>query len=170
MGSIWLQESLKDRTRKKKVRVKRLEDATVLDLKMEKGAKNQGMCVASRSWNRQGKGFSMLPEPPERTKPMTPWFLAQREQFLLLISRIRGSGNHVWLRDPMDCSPSGCSYHGISQARILEWVAVSSSRGSSLPRDQIHASCLAGRFLTTEPPEELISRITTKLISIVLRH
>ena len=39
---------------------------------MEKGAKNQGTCVASRSGNRQGKGFSMLPEPPERMKPMTP--------------------------------------------------------------------------------------------------
>ena len=37
----------------------------------------------------------------------------------------------VWLCDPMDCSPSGSSVHGISQARVLEWVAISSSRGSS---------------------------------------
>ena len=35
------------------------------------------------------------------------------------------------LCDPMDCSPMGSSAHGISQARILEWVAVSFSRGSS---------------------------------------
>ena len=35
----------------------------------------------------------------------------------------------------MDCSPPGSSVHGISQARILEWVAISSSRGSSWPRD-----------------------------------
>ena len=40
--------------------------------------------------------------------------------------------------DPLGCSPPGCSVHGISQARILEWVAVSSSRGSSRPRDQTH--------------------------------
>ena len=40
------------------------------------------------------------------------------------------------LRDPMDCSPSGSSVHGIFQARILEWVAISSSRGSSQPRIQ----------------------------------
>ena len=40
------------------------------------------------------------------------------------------------LYDPMDCSPPGSSVHGISQARILEWVAMSSSRGSSQPRDQ----------------------------------
>ena len=39
------------------------------------------------------------------------------------------------LGDPMDCSPPGSSVHGISQARILEWVAMPSSRGSSQPRD-----------------------------------
>ena len=46
------------------------------------------------------------------------------------------------LWDPMDCSPPGCSVHRISQARILEWVAISSSRGSSRPRDQTHLLCL----------------------------
>ena len=40
------------------------------------------------------------------------------------------------LRDPMDCSPPGSSVHGILQARMLEWVALPSSRGSSQPRDQ----------------------------------
>ena len=39
------------------------------------------------------------------------------------------------LRDPMDCSPPGSSVHGISQARILEWVAIPFSRGSPRPRD-----------------------------------
>ena len=56
---------------------------------------------------------------------------------------------------PMDCSPPGSLVHGILQARILEWVAMPSSRGSSWPRDQTHVSCgscLAGRFVTTEPP------------------
>ena len=38
--------------------------------------------------------------------------------------------------NPMDCSPPSSSVCGISQARILEWVAISSSRGSSRPRDQ----------------------------------
>ena len=41
------------------------------------------------------------------------------------------------LCDPMDCSTPGSSVHGISQAKILEWVAISVSRGSSRPRDQI---------------------------------
>ena len=44
------------------------------------------------------------------------------------------------LCDPVDGSPPGSSVHGISQSRILEWVAISSSRGSSLLRDQTHAS------------------------------
>ena len=46
----------------------------------------------------------------------------------------------------------GSSIHGILQARILERVAISFSRGSSRPRDQTQVSCIAGRFLTTEPP------------------
>ena len=54
--------------------------------------------------------------------------------------------------DPMDCSLQGSSVHGISQARILEWVVMSFSRGSSQPRDQIGISCIVGRFFTTEPP------------------
>ena len=46
------------------------------------------------------------------------------------------------LCDTMDCSPPGCSIHEILQARILEWVAMPSSRGSSWPRDCTHISCL----------------------------
>ena len=53
------------------------------------------------------------------------------------------------LCDPMDCSPTGFSVHGILQARILEWVAIPFSRGSSWPRDQTLVSCVAGRFFTT---------------------
>ena len=45
----------------------------------------------------------------------------------------------------------GFSVHGISQARILEWVTISFSRGSFCPRDQTHISCVAGRFFTAEP-------------------
>ena len=50
----------------------------------------------------------------------------------------------------MNCK--GSSVHGISQARILEWVVVSFFRGYSWPKDWNHISCLAGRFFTTEPP------------------
>ena len=49
------------------------------------------------------------------------------------------------LCDPMDCSLPGSSVHGILQARIIEWVAASSSRESSQPRDQTWVSCIATR-------------------------
>ena len=52
------------------------------------------------------------------------------------------------LCDPMACSPPGSSIHGILQARIQEWVAIPSSRGSSRPRDQTWVSHIAGRFFT----------------------
>ena len=67
------------------------------------------------------------------------------------------------LCNPMDCSLQGSSVHGILQARILEWVAISFSRGSFCPRDQTCVSwsnclllwqtvfCTASRFVTTEP-------------------
>ena len=45
------------------------------------------------------------------------------------------------LCDPVDCSPLGSSVHGISQSRILAWVAIISIRGSSRPRDQTCVSC-----------------------------
>ena len=49
------------------------------------------------------------------------------------------------LCETMDCSPPGSSVHGILQARILEWVAISFSRGSSRPRDQTRVSRIVGR-------------------------
>ena len=52
------------------------------------------------------------------------------------------------LCDPMDCNPPGSSLHEIFQARILGWVAISFSRGSSQLRDRIRVSCTAGRFFT----------------------
>ena len=57
------------------------------------------------------------------------------------------------LFDPRDCSQPGFSVHAILQAWILEWVAISFSRGSSQPRDQTQVSCISGRFFSTEPPQ-----------------
>ena len=53
------------------------------------------------------------------------------------------------LCDPMDYSPPDSSVHGILQGKILEWVAIPSSRESSRPRDQTHVSCVVciGRWL-----------------------
>ena len=48
----------------------------------------------------------------------------------------------------MDCSLPGSSVHGIFQARVLEWVTISFSRGSSPPRDRTQVSYIAGRRFT----------------------
>ena len=56
------------------------------------------------------------------------------------------------LCSPMNCSPPDSSVHGIFQARILEWVAIPFSQGSSRPRDQTQVSHIVGRFFTIEPP------------------
>ena len=50
--------------------------------------------------------------------------------------------SHLTLCNPMNCSPPGSSVHGILQARILEWVAMPSSRGSSRPGDRTYISCI----------------------------
>ena len=55
------------------------------------------------------------------------------------------------LCDPVDCSLPGSSVREILQARIVEWVAISSSRGSSWPRDQTHVSCIGSGFFIVEP-------------------
>ena len=64
--------------------------------------------------------------------------------FLCVFSRIR-------LFETMDCSWPGSSVHGNFQTRIVEWVAISSSRGSSPPRDRTLISCISGGFFTIEP-------------------
>ena len=66
----------------------------------------------------------------------------QEENLCLSWSEVAQSCPTLW--DPMDCSLSGSSV----QARILEWIAISFSRGSSQPRDWTWVSCIAGRLLT----------------------
>ena len=97
--------------------------------------------------------------------------LLRRRQILYQLSHQEHWGVHACLHakslevcltrcDPMDCSPPGSSVHGILQARILEWVAVPSSRGSSQPRES--NPCLLGFLhwqvdsLPLAPPDSLI--------------
>ena len=68
------------------------------------------------------------------------------------------------LCDPVDCSLPGSSIHGIFQARILEWVAISFSRRSSRPRDWTQVSRIVGRCFTIWTTREVpkVEGITTK--------
>ena len=71
--------------------------------------------------------------------------------------------------DPMDCSPPGFSVHGIPQARILEWVAISFSRGSSHPGTEPGSTILQADFLLTEPPGLFVWGIRSKIGKGVVR-
>ena len=68
----------------------------------------------------------------------TPWELKVQTQSVVVESL-----SCIWLFcDPMDCSPPGSSVHEILQARILEWIAISFSRGPSGPRDRTRIFCI----------------------------
>ena len=58
--------------------------------------------------------------------------------------------------NPMDCSPPGSSVHGVLQTRILEWVAIPFSRGSSRHKDGTHVSHVSGRFFTVWATREAL--------------
>ena len=75
--------------------------------------------------------------------PVPLYFVAQMLQLWPLVSEVAQSC--LTLCNPMDCSLLGSSIHGIFQARILEWVAISFSRGSSQPRDRTRVSGIVGR-------------------------
>ena len=72
------------------------------------------------------------------------------------------------LCDPLDCSLPVSSIHRISQARILEWVAISSSRGSFWPRNRTGVSSFGGRFFTDWPTREALFCCILKLRNV--RH
>ena len=64
--------------------------------------------------------------------------------------------------DPMGCSSLGSSVYGILQAKILEWVAISFSRGSSWPRNRTRVSCIAGIFFTNWATREALDTNSCK--------
>ena len=67
------------------------------------------------------------------------------------------------LCNPMDCSLSGSSVHGISQARVLEWIAISFSRGSSWPRNRTWVSHIADRLFTVWATREAWKKYNVKI-------
>ena len=72
------------------------------------------------------------------------------------MKRIKVSQSCQTVYDPMGCRLPGSSVHGIFQATVLEWVAISFSRGSSQPRDQTHVSHIVDRLFTIWATREVI--------------
>ena len=72
------------------------------------------------------------------------WLVIPHHYFCSFLERVCVQAQRcLTLCDPMDCSPPSCSAHGMFQARIREWVAISFSRGSSQPRNWNHGSCIS---------------------------
>ena len=82
---------------------------------------------------------------PCRSSPLPP---RPCGHLLLPAGKVLVAQSCPTLCDRMNCGPSSSSVHGILQARSLEWVAISFSRGSSRPGDGAQVSCSAGRFFT----------------------
>ena len=101
-------------------------------------------------WENILKSKKLASLPKYETHLYNLWFNNCLRQLLVCV-RSQSLQPRPTLCDPTDCSPPSSSIHGILQARILEWVAMPSSRGSSPPRNQTPvscASCIAGRFFT----------------------
>ena len=99
-------------------------------------------------------GWSQVELTTERREWNIPPGLPQHLAMLHCCCCCLDSKSCLTLWDPMGCSPPGSSVHGISQARTLEWVAISFSRVSSWPRDGAHISslgrCVLSRWATRE--------------------
>jgi len=108
-------------------------------------------------------GWTAAGQLPEWPLPAVNWFLFARTTLERWLCSCSVAQLCPTLGDPRDCSPPASSLHGIFQARTLEWVAISFSRGSSPPRDWTCVSCLAGRFFTTEPPGVMIESTKASL-------
>ena len=105
--------------------------------------------------------FSCLQSFPASGGCLDNWFSA----FLLFCVYVLVTQSCLTLCNPM--SPPGSSVHGIFQARILEWVAISFFRGSSQPRDWTQVSRIAGRFFTIWATREVFySTYTIKDINL----
>ena len=83
---------------------------------------------------------------PHLLTPAWQGVLYHESHLRCVLCLVAGSG--LTLRDPMDCSPPGSSVHGILQGRVLEWVSMPSSSGSSWPRDRTQISHITGGFFT----------------------
>ena len=92
--------------------------------------------------------FSQIPFPvlPQEVSQVCSWCSCK------LCSACVLTQSCLTLCNPLDCSSSGSSAHGILQAKILERVSISFFKGYSWPRGWTWVSCIAGSFFTTEPP------------------
>ena len=116
-----------------------------------------GKAIALTRWTFVSKVMSLLFKMlsrfvtdflPRSKYLLISWLQSLSQWSLWNLAKVKVARLCLTLCDPMDCSLPGSSVHGILQARILEWIAVPFSRGSSQPRHWTQVSHIAGGFFT----------------------
>ena len=103
------------------------------------------------NWNISESGLNVL-----LVAPLLICLTILQRSFTLQWKEEEVAQSCLTLCDPVDCSLRGSSIHGIFQAIVLEWVAISVSRGSSRPRDRTQVSCIADRRFSLWAIREVI--------------
>ena len=115
------------------------------------------------TWTQRKQGVCLTTTSPCSPPPSTGTAMdSSLSDFISIISLIcccLVAKSYLTLLQPMDYIPPVSSVHGISQASLQQWVAISFSRGSSWPMDQTRVSCTAGGFFTAKPTGKPISWI-----------
>ena len=112
---------------------------------MDREYKNVYFYIQNGDWRIIKNWLAFVSVAPGR-EMLNPWnFLSYRKWALVIQSC-------PTLCDLIDCTPRGSSFHGVSQARMLEWVAISFSRRSSWPRDWARSPALQVDSLQSEQP------------------
>ena len=136
----------------------------------------------NENWPVPVMSNSALPHRRQPTRLPCPWDSPGKNagvgcHFLLQCMKVKSESeshvrkwccivlNCVWLfGDPLGCSPPGSCVHRVFQARILVWVVISFSRGSSQHRDQTRVSCITGGLFNPEPPGKTAYRVWTLIL------
>ena len=116
-------------------------------------------CIEPVDYLEQYDHFNNISSSNSRTQydcsPVQPVF-SFCHQCVIHTPRVYGTQSCLTLCDPIHYSLPGSSIHGIFQARILQWVAISFSRGSSPPTDRARSLALLADTLPSEPPGKLV--------------
>ena len=131
----------------------------------QKSSRGSVQCLEGEAWSvrpalRQSRNISRY----DGVKSMENQVIEKLRAWIIMNIRkkVLVGQSYLTLCDSVDYSPSGSSVHGILQARILEWVAIPFSRGSSRPRDRTRVSCIAGGFFTVWATRATLERTLGK--------
>ena len=132
----------------------------------------QRMCDGSELWNDliQTREWMVIDRPCSLSEYNSPaelgnLFISGSLKVKVLVTQLCPT-----LCNPMNCSLPSSSVQGILQARILGWVAILFSRGSSWPRDWTWMSCIADRFFTVWTTKEVLSLERLTLSNVVSEY